>query len=313
MDVRVNEEGYDPTLMGGMGDDEEQELRMLLENQSLPPPPEEDEDDDRGDRRNGFIFIASAHRVEREAGRNHDRVWVKGGFNNLPPINVKGWRFLADLSKKELEDCRKKALVGTLDYAGTTPHYGGKLAFPTMSVIDPTKCVHPNPTGGDGGSGGNNFVPGSDVQMAEQRKKSRVWRHVTQGQRLGTWEKRHWDYKLRCNYCKHVWQGNLFKAQRHFTQLKRCSAATMDVFVDLWNHTDYEFEKRHHRGIVAYMREHNVVDRRAVDVQRGSGRGRTGALQSQAKELDPVDEVERFLDEEARRAEAAEGRKTARA
>ncbi|GBG81289.1 hypothetical protein CBR_g31964 [Chara braunii] len=87
----------------------------------------------------------------------------------------------------------------------------------------------------------------------------------------------------------------------------------MDVFVDLWNHTDYEFEKRHHRGIVAYMREHDIVDRGAVDVQRGSGRGRTGASQSQAEELDPVDEVERFLDEQAKRAEVGEGGGTAAA
>ncbi|GBG62261.1 hypothetical protein CBR_g29869 [Chara braunii] len=162
-------------------------------------------------------------------------------------------------------------------------------------------------TGGAGGSGGTDFVPASDVQMDELRRKSRVWRHVTQGQRLGTWEKRHGDYKLHCNYCKHVLQGNLFKAQRHFTQLKRCAAATIDVFVDIWNHTDYEFDKRHHRSIVAYMREHDIADRRAVDVQRGSGRGRTGASQSQPEERDPVDDVQEFLDEEARRAEAREG------
>ncbi|GBG80081.1 hypothetical protein CBR_g30448 [Chara braunii] len=46
-------------------------------------------------------------------------------------------------------------------------------------------------TGGAGGSGGTDFVPASDVKMNELRRKSRVWRHVTQGQRLGIWEKRH--------------------------------------------------------------------------------------------------------------------------
>ncbi|GBG84106.1 hypothetical protein CBR_g37981 [Chara braunii] len=64
---------------------------------------------------------------------------------------------------------------------------------------------------------------------------------------------------------------------------------------------------------MAYMREHDIVDRQAVEVQRGSGRGRTGASQSQAEELDLVDEVERFLDEQARRAEAGEGGRTAAA
>ncbi|GBG76364.1 hypothetical protein CBR_g22111 [Chara braunii] len=127
--------------------------------------------------------------------------------------------------------------------------------------------------------------------MDELRTKSRVSRHVTQGQRLGTWEKRHGDYKLHNNYCKHVCQGNLYKSQRHFTQLKRCAAAMMDMFVDIWNHTDYEFNQRHHRGIVAYMREHDIADRQAVDVQRGSGKGRTGASQPRPQERDPVDEL----------------------
>ncbi|GBG80905.1 hypothetical protein CBR_g31461 [Chara braunii] len=59
--------------------------------------------------------------------------------------------------------------------------------------------------------------------------------------------------------------GNLFKAQRHFTQLKRYAAATIDVFVDIWNHREYEFDQRNHRGIMAYMREHDIADRRAVE------------------------------------------------
>ncbi|GBG64913.1 hypothetical protein CBR_g48661 [Chara braunii] len=162
-------------------------------------------------------------------------------------------------------------------------------------------------TWGAGGSGDGDFVPATDVQMDELRRKSRVWRHVMQGQRMGTWQKRHGNYKLRCNYCKHVWQGTLFKAQRHFTQLKRCAATTMDVFVDIWNHTEYEFDERHHRGIMAYMREHNIADRRAVDVHQGSGRGRTGGTQSRPRERDAVEEVEEFLAEEARRAEARGG------
>ncbi|GBG88611.1 hypothetical protein CBR_g48141 [Chara braunii] len=50
------------------------------------------------------------------------------------------------------------------------------------------------------------------------------------------------------------------------------------------------------------MREHDIPDRRATDVQRGSGRGRTGASQSQPQEHDPVDEIQEFQDEQARRA-----------
>ncbi|GBG75371.1 hypothetical protein CBR_g20000 [Chara braunii] len=78
----------------------------------------------------------------------------------------------------------------------------------------------------------------------------------------------------------------------------------MDVFVDIWNHTEYEFDDRHHRGIMAYMREHDITDRRAMDVHQGSGRGRTGGTQSRPQERDAVEEVEEFLAEEARRAEA---------
>ncbi|GBG84459.1 hypothetical protein CBR_g38743 [Chara braunii] len=164
-------------------------------------------------------------------------------------------------------------------------------------------------TGGAGGSGGGDFIPATNAQMSldELRTKSRVWRHVTQGQRMGTWEKRHGDYKLRYNYCKHVWQGNVSKAQRHFTQLKRCATATMDVFVDIWNHTDYEFNARHHRGILAYMREHDIADRRAVDDTRLICRGKTSGRESQPHERDFVEEVQDFLDKEARRAEVRGG------
>ncbi|GBG59622.1 hypothetical protein CBR_g49887 [Chara braunii] len=52
------------------------------------------------------------------------------------------------------------------------------------------------------------------------------------------------------------------------------------------------------------MRERDITDRRVVDVHRGSCRGRTGGTQSRPQERDPVEEVQEFLDEEARRAVA---------
>ncbi|GBG89140.1 hypothetical protein CBR_g48847 [Chara braunii] len=142
---KVDRDGYDPALMGIMGDEEE-ELRRLLDNQPPPPPPPGGEGMDGGrNRNNGFVPIASAQWVEEKARRQQDRVWVQGGFNHLAPINIKGWKFLADLSKSEVEECRRKALTGILDYANNTPHCGGKLTFPTLSELDPTKCVYANP------------------------------------------------------------------------------------------------------------------------------------------------------------------------
>ncbi|GBG82911.1 hypothetical protein CBR_g36438 [Chara braunii] len=142
---KMDGDGYDPTLMGIMGDEEE-ELRLLLDNQPPPPPPPRGEGMDGGrNRNNGFIPIASAQWVEDKAKRQQDRVWVQGGFNYLAPINIKGWKFLADLSKNEVEECWRKALAGILDYANNTPHFGGKLTFPMLSELDPTKCIYTNP------------------------------------------------------------------------------------------------------------------------------------------------------------------------
>ncbi|GBG66081.1 hypothetical protein CBR_g55424 [Chara braunii] len=142
---KAENDGYDRALMGIMGEEEE-ELRQLLDNQPLPPPPPGGAGQGASrNRSNGFVPIGSAQWLESMMGQQQDRGWVGNGFNNLAPINVKGWKFLADLSKNEVEECRRKALAGTLDYANATPHFGDKLTFPTLSVLDPTKCVFANP------------------------------------------------------------------------------------------------------------------------------------------------------------------------
>ncbi|GBG87386.1 hypothetical protein CBR_g45443 [Chara braunii] len=48
---------------------------------------------------------------------------------------------------------------------------------------------------------------------------------------------------------------------------------------------------------------YHIADRRVVDVHRRSGRGSTSGIQSRSQERDPVEEVQEFLDEEARQAE----------
>ncbi|GBG60052.1 hypothetical protein CBR_g383 [Chara braunii] len=142
---KAENDRYDRALMGIMGEEEE-ELRQLLDNQPLPPPPPGGVGQEASrNKSNGFVPIGSAQWLESVMGQQQDRGWVGNGFHNLAPINVKGWKFLADLLKNEVEECRRKALVGTLDYANATPHFGGKLTFPTLSVLDPTKCVFANP------------------------------------------------------------------------------------------------------------------------------------------------------------------------
>ncbi|GBG63128.1 hypothetical protein CBR_g36615 [Chara braunii] len=144
-DARTGGDGYDQALMGIMGEEEE-ELRRLLDIQPAPPPPPEGVGHGASQNRsNGFVPIGSAQRLEGKVRRQQDRGSVGSGFNDLAPINIKGWKFLADLSKNEVEECRRKALTGTLGYANATPHFGGKLTFPTLSVLDPTKCVFANP------------------------------------------------------------------------------------------------------------------------------------------------------------------------
>ncbi|GBG65923.1 hypothetical protein CBR_g54216 [Chara braunii] len=119
-------------------------------------------------------------------------------------------------------------------------------------------------SGGGGGSGGADFIPVSDAEMAKLRRSSCVWKYVTLGQPVGSWEKMHGDRKLRCNLCKHLWQGNQSKAARHFCQLKKCRVAQFDVLVDIRNGTDYRFDDRHLASIRTYMEEHGIRDSRAV-------------------------------------------------
>ncbi|GBG92046.1 hypothetical protein CBR_g54300 [Chara braunii] len=111
---------------------------------------------------------------------------------------------------------------------------------------------------------------------------------------MGIWEKMHGDRKLRCNLCKHLWQGNQSKVARHFCQLKKCPVAQFDVLVDIWNDTDYKFDFRHHRSIRVYMEEHDIKDSRAV-----AGGARSRASPSTAGR----DEIQDVLDE----AEEREG------
>ncbi|GBG77979.1 hypothetical protein CBR_g25910 [Chara braunii] len=87
-DARVDRDGYDPALMGIMGEEEE-ELRQLLDNQPPPPPPPkgEGEGDEAGrSRRNGFVPIGSAQWLEGkvfagriEMGLSGRRKWCKMG------------------------------------------------------------------------------------------------------------------------------------------------------------------------------------------------------------------------------------------
>ncbi|GBG69371.1 hypothetical protein CBR_g4064 [Chara braunii] len=85
-----------------------------------------------------------------------------------------------------------------------------------------------------------------------------------QGQRATTWEKMYGDQKLRCNLCKHVWQGNMSKAARHFVHLKECRTTQMDMLVDVWNGTNYTFMVEHVPFILSYIEEKGIKDARSV-------------------------------------------------
>ncbi|GBG68194.1 hypothetical protein CBR_g2746 [Chara braunii] len=158
-------------------------------------------------------------------------------------------------------------------------------------------------SGAAGGSGGNEFRPASDATIASLRSKSAIWKHVTQGQLVGTWEKMHGDHKLRCNYCKFIYQGNQSKAPRHFTQPKKCKQAPLSVLADIWNKTRYKFDPRHEEGILRYIEEMRIADARSLSgrgTQRRQPGGGFGADRDDDM-MDAVDEVEAFLDREARR------------
>ncbi|GBG83970.1 hypothetical protein CBR_g37842 [Chara braunii] len=124
--------------------------------------------------------------------------------------------------------------------------------------------------------------------MAKLSRVSCIWKYVMLGQPVGTWKKMHGDRKLRCNFCKHLWQGNQSKAARHFCKLKKCLVAQLDVLVDIWNSTNYKFDDRYHTSIRAYMEEHGIRDSRVV-----AGGARSSASPSTAGR----DEMQDVLDE----------------
>ncbi|GBG80172.1 hypothetical protein CBR_g30538 [Chara braunii] len=74
----------------------------------------------------------------------------------------------------------------------------------------------------------------------------------------------HMDRKLRCNLCKHIWQGNVSKAARHFVQKKRCHTTMMDMLVDIWNGRDYTFASENVSSILSYMEDKGIRDARSV-------------------------------------------------
>ncbi|GBG80722.1 hypothetical protein CBR_g31276 [Chara braunii] len=158
-------------------------------------------------------------------------------------------------------------------------------------------------SGAVGGSRGNEFRSASDATIALLQSKSAIWKHVMQGQKVGTWEKMHGDHKLRCNYSEVIFQGNQSKAARHFTQPKKCKQASLSVLADIWNKTQYRFDPRHEEGILRYIEEMDIVDERSLSgrgTQRRQAGGGFGAHRDDDM-MDPVDEVEAFLDREARR------------
>ncbi|GBG91994.1 hypothetical protein CBR_g54089 [Chara braunii] len=120
----------------------------------------------------------------------------------------------------------------------------------------------------------------------------------------------HDDHKLRCNYCKVIYEGNQSKAARHFTQPKKCKQAPLSVLADIWNKTRYKFDLRHVEGILRYMEEMGIADARSLSgrgTQRRQPSGGFGADRDDDM-MDVVDEVEAFLDREARReADAMRG------
>ncbi|GBG67029.1 hypothetical protein CBR_g78808 [Chara braunii] len=104
----------------------------------------------------------------------------------------------------------------------------------------------------------------------------------------------HRDRKLWCNLCKHIWQGNVSKATRLFTQQKKCRAATMDVLVDVWNDKKYVFAIEGVASLLQYMEDKGIREAQSVVGH---------SLPRVSSSVAPRDEVQDVLDE----AEEREG------
>ncbi|GBG68795.1 hypothetical protein CBR_g3335 [Chara braunii] len=116
---------------------------------------------------------------------------------------------------------------------------------------------------GAGGSGGAQFDPLSEKEMAKLRRGNIVWNYITAGQYVGDQSKVYGDRKLRCNLCGHLFQGGSLKAARHFTQSKFYKAGGMRVLVELWNGTDYRFVPSTAQRVQRWMADEGIRDTRA--------------------------------------------------
>ncbi|GBG88652.1 hypothetical protein CBR_g48183 [Chara braunii] len=99
--------------------------------------------------------------------------------------------------------------------------------------------------------------------MAKLRQGNIVWNFVTAGQYVRDQSKMHWDRKLRCNLCGHLFQGGSSEAARHFTQSKFCKAGGMRVLAELWNDTDYAFVPSTAQRVQRWMADEGIRDTRA--------------------------------------------------
>ncbi|GBG88012.1 hypothetical protein CBR_g46383 [Chara braunii] len=153
-------------------------------------------------------------------------------------------------------------------------------------------------TSAAGGSGGTQFNPLSEREMAKLRRGNIVWNFVTAGQYVGDQSKMHGDRKLRCNLCGHLFQGGSSKAARHFTQAKYCKAGGMRVLAELWNGTDYTFVPSTAQRVQRWMADEGIRYTRAP---AGGHRQRTDDGER--------DDIQDALDEEEHREGGArEGR-----
>ncbi|GBG78896.1 hypothetical protein CBR_g28610 [Chara braunii] len=117
---------------------------------------------------------------------------------------------------------------------------------------------------GAGGSGGAQFNPLSEKEMAKLRRGNIVWNFVTEGQYVGNQSKMHGDRKLRCNLCGYLFQGGSSKAARRFTQAKFCKAGGMRVLAELWNGTDYTFVSSTAQRVQRWMADEGIRNTRAL-------------------------------------------------
>ncbi|GBG92264.1 hypothetical protein CBR_g55033 [Chara braunii] len=85
-----------------------------------------------------FLPLVSSAWIERQSKHVSHKLWHLDNFNYTAPISVEAYKALANLSDKDLKNCKEAADSFALLLPNNRPAFDG--GFPLLAILDKTKC-----------------------------------------------------------------------------------------------------------------------------------------------------------------------------